>query len=227
MKKCGTTIEEIAGGDVAVKPHLVSNCHPASPLYATSNVLNDQMILKFTVPDFLKDHAEVATPYARAISVIVAPSETAGSLVVKVVDKNCDSVDIFLRPATLCQPTAQLQQATTAWWLLRWHRDTRRAKVVTNLPRGPSCTPRSLLERIVRSFFMELSWISCKIACTICSKIMVRSSRWIDCICIRRIRYIRCIDSASAKVNRTWSNLSDTNWRIPWPQTRTTSNPMI
>uniref|UniRef100_M4B478 UDENN domain-containing protein n=1 Tax=Hyaloperonospora arabidopsidis (strain Emoy2) TaxID=559515 RepID=M4B478_HYAAE len=96
MRKCLTTIEEIAGEDMAVEPRFVSNFQPATPGFATSDVLDEQMIPAFKVSTFPESHAEVVTPYQRAISAIVAPDQTAGSVVVQVIDKKCDSVDFSI-----------------------------------------------------------------------------------------------------------------------------------
>uniref|UniRef100_A0AAV1V467 Uncharacterized protein n=1 Tax=Peronospora matthiolae TaxID=2874970 RepID=A0AAV1V467_9STRA len=108
MRQCLTTIEEIAGEDVAVEPRFVSNCQAATPRFATSDVLDEQMIPAFKVPTFPESHAEVVTPYQRAISAIVAPDETAGSVVVQVIDKKRDSVDFSISNSnTLTESTME------------------------------------------------------------------------------------------------------------------------
>ncbi|KAG6974358.1 hypothetical protein JG687_00000382 [Phytophthora cactorum] len=75
MKKFVATIEESAGGAVAVQIQEEQRPQPdpAVPVFVATNALDEQVIPAFTVPVFTHSHVEAISPYRTAISAIVAP----------------------------------------------------------------------------------------------------------------------------------------------------------
>ncbi|KAI9989646.1 hypothetical protein PInf_019931 [Phytophthora infestans] len=79
MKKFVATIEEAAGGVVAVQEEKEPQPDPTAPVLVVSNAMDEQVTPAFTVPSFIHSQVEAVTPYQTAISAIVPSKETTNS----------------------------------------------------------------------------------------------------------------------------------------------------